>query len=249
VSSKVEGRETTEGLVCCQVSDDGRRAALVKVASETDFAARSPRFVELCTAVTDVALKTTHPLEGGALLEATDNDKKTVKQLLDEAIVSIRENLSIPQALRLTAASDDEDGLLVSYVHNRVEGSTAGTAAGIVEMAPIRKGTVSAEDLQQVGKKLAMHIVAAKPLYLTPDDVPAAEVDKEREILREQLSGVAGKPPEILEKIVQGRLRKFYERICLAEQEHMIEEQHPRVGKVLEGLGMKCKQFRWISIP
>jgi len=243
-SSKVQGRETTEGLVGLRVSADGKSAALVKVASETDFAGRSSKFVDLLLSVADATLQSSKEgtLEEDTVLQA-NTDGKTVKELLDEAIVAIRENLSVADALRLESA----DGILVGYVHNRIGSSDAGTAAALVEVAPAKGKDVALEVLQSTGKKLAMHIVAARPQYLSSDDVPKDVVEKEKAILMKQNED-SGKPPEILEKIVDGRLRKFYEGICLTEQAHMIEDQNPKVSKVLQGLDIELKRFKALSI-
>ena len=243
-SSKVQGRETTEGLVGLKVAADGKSAALVKVASETDFAGRSSKFVDLLLNVADATLQSSKDgaLEEDVVLQATAGGK-TVKELLDEAIVAIRENLSVANALKLQSA----DGILVGYVHNRIDASDAGTAAALVEVAPIKGKDIDLDFLKSTGKKLAMHIVAAKPQYAAPDDVPPDVVEKEKAILMKQNED-SGKPPEILEKIVNGRLRKFYETVCLTEQAHMIEDQNPKVSKVLKGLGVELKRFETLSI-
>jgi elongation factor Ts len=87
-----------------------------------------------------------------------------------------------------------------------------------------------------------MHVVAAKPLYLRPEDVPAELVAKEKELLASQMEDT-GKPPEVVDKIVEARLRKFYEGICLTEQAHMIEEKNPKVSAFLKQQGIEVKRF------
>lgn len=243
-SSKLQGRETTEGLVGLQVSPDHKSASIVKVASETDFASRSSKFVEF---ILDVAKASLESSQTGLLSEdqvlAATVDGKTIKSQLDEAIVAIRENLNITHAIRLQT----EDGVLVGYVHNRMDRSDAGTSAAIVEVAPVSGASVSDDVLLDAGKKLAMHIVAAKPLFLLPEDVPSEEVEKEKAILTKLNEGT-GKPADIVDKIVQGRLRKFYEGICLTEQAHMIEEGNPTVHKHLTSIGVQIKHFERMSI-
>ena len=105
----------------------------------------------------------------------------------------------------------------------------------------------SAEALQAVGKKMAMHIVAARPSYILRDDVSEAELEKERAILTKQVAE-SGKSDDIVAKMVEGRLRKFYEEICLTEQEHMIEEGNPKIEKYLREQGMVVKRFELMSI-
>lgn len=243
-SSKLQGRETTEGLVGLKVSADGKSAALVKVASETDFAGRSAQFVSL---VGHVASATLESGADGVLSEdailAASSEGKSVKDVMDEAIVAIRENLSVPDAKKL----ESQDGIVVGYVHNKIDSSDAGTAAAVVEVAPVAGTSVSEDVLQSAGKKIAMHIVAARPLYLSPASVPAEEVEKETDILTKQMEE-SGKPAAIVEKIVTGRMQKFYAGVCLTEQEHMIEQDNPKISKVLKDLGIELKRFETLSI-
>lgn len=265
-SSKVAGRATLEGLVGLkfgnsnngdslvqQADNFGTSAALVKVASETDFAGRSGKFVELVLHVADATLQQSSlqgALEEAFLLQATSSEGKTVKDHLDEAIVAIRENLSVSEAMRLISSAEDERSLLVGYVHNRIGALNVGSAAAVVEVAPIEGSSgadVSLEQLQATGKKLAMHVVAARPLYLTPEDVPDDELEKEKAILSKEVVNT-GKKPEMVEKIVLGKLRKFYESVCLTEQAHLIEEKNPKVSKVLQEQGIVVKNFRHLYI-
>jgi elongation factor Ts len=243
-SAKLQGRETTEGLVGISISADGKTAALVKVASETDFAGRSALFVDLVGHVANATLQSScdGALSEAAILEAA-SDGKSVREALDEAIVAIRENLSVPNAKKIQS----QNGIVVGYVHNKVDSSGAGTAAALVEVSAAPGSNVSDEVLQSTGKKLAMHIVAARPLYLGPEDVPTEEVEKEKEILAKQV-GDSGKPADIVEKIVMGRMNKFYQGVCLTEQDHMIEDQNPKVSKVLKDLGIELKCFEYLSI-
>jgi len=236
VSSKVAGRETTEGLVAIAVSADHQRAALVQVASETDFASRSTPFVNLVSALAETALE-----EGEGFCKESDK----VKGMLDDAIVAIRENLSVPIVTQLQSS---EDGILVGYVHNKGEHSNGtSTAVGMSAALVQVDGNADTETLQAVGKKLAMHVVAARPLYCTPAEVPGEEIAKEKKILTKQMAD-SGKPDHVLEKIVEGRMRKFYQGICLTEQEHMIEEDNPVIGEYLKQQGIAVKRFELLSI-
>ena len=240
VSAKVAGRATTEGLVALHVSATGATAALVRVASETDFASRSPNFVRLIQAVAAATLQ-----EG----EVAAIQNETVKAELDDAMVAIRENLSIAKAVQWQVSSND-GCMLVGYVHNKVDSAMSdkaavGMSAALVEVHGLNQP--NAEAMQAVGKRLAMHIVAARPTYCTPEDVPQEEVEKERAILTKQVAD-SGKPHDIVAKMVEGRLRKFYEAVCLTEQEHMIEEGNPKIGSYLEKQGMTVKRFELESI-
>lgn len=246
VSSKVRDRAATEGLVCLKVSSDNKSAAIVQVASETDFAGRSSTFVDLVTYCVDAALQS-KDVNGElkvADLMKVGHESKTVEEAINEAIVSIRENLSLAYASRVVT----EEGVVVGYVHGRVLPSQAGTAAALVDLAPIDSSqNVDEASLLEVGKKLAMHIVAAKPHHQDINSVPLDVVDAEREMLSKQI-GDSNKPPEIVKKIVEGRLRKFFETTCLLEQSHMIEEGNPKIGKHLESLGIRLNRFDLISV-
>lgn len=265
-ASKVQGRATHEGLVATALSSDGRAGAIVHVSSETDFAGRSDKFVDLVTGVAQIALQQqpqpqAHPqaqagsgaLEGDALLGLADRTTgRTVQDLLDEAVVAIRENMGVEYAATVRCdAAEAGTSAVVGYVHNRVGAgagvggggaSTAGTAAALVLVESVGPRAVPLERLQSVGKRLAMHVVAARPQYLRVEDVPDDVVRHERDILLKQEDG-GGKSPEILERIVQGRLRKFYEGVCLLEQPHFIEEKNPKVGLFLKGQGVAVKRF------
>ena len=184
-SSKLAGREAVEGLVGIKVNELGTHAAIVKVASETDFAGRSAAFVQLVTLVAEATMESnTKGLLDESQRLAASFQNKTVKEAMDEAIVAIRENISVSYAHSLTAT----EGIWVGYVHGRVDTSdVAGTAAALVHITPKEGMDISNQILMDAGKKLAMHIVAAKPLYMNPIDVPQEDVDKEKEILRAQV--------------------------------------------------------------
>eukprot|EP00934_Nitzschia_sp_Nitz4_P006885 Nitzschia sp. Nitz4//scaffold1_size375055//262898//263976//NITZ4_000303-RA/size375055-augustus-gene-0.722-mRNA-1//-1//CDS//3329541126//6875//frame0 len=241
-AKKVSGRDADEGLVACSVSADGKSASLVKVASETDFAGKSQAFVDFVVHVADAAL--TSPTDGK--IEAEDvakleSSQKSVQTALEDAMVAIRENLGISSAVKMSSA----DGVFVSYVHGKANGDfDAGSSAAVVEL--VGPG-VDASVIAEAGKKLAMHIVAAKPLFLDPESVPEELVEKERAVLQSQIADNK-KPPEVQEKIINGRLRKFYEEICLLNQEHMVEEGNPKIAKAMKDLGLEVRRFEAIAI-
>jgi elongation factor Ts len=259
-SQKVAGRVTAEGLIAISISDDGTSASLVKVSSETDFAGRSKPFVELTKSIAESIVSKSDligDLKPEQILDLkAKNSDKSVKTLLDEAIVAIRENINVSEAVSMKS----ENGLLVGYVHNRVALDVpAGTSAAIVEILPLQE-EVSDDMIREVGKKLAMHIVACRPKYMTRDDVPADIVERERKFLYTEVA-YSGKPSNLLEKIAMGKLpedyidkivkkklRTWYEKIALVEQNHMIEYGFPKIGDFLARNGMTLKGFRWMSI-
>jgi elongation factor Ts len=180
---KVSGRDAEEGLVACNVSDDGKSASLVKVSSETDFAGKSQAFVDLVHHVANATLSsgTAGSLDSEKVM-TLESSSKSVKTALEEAIVAIRENLGVASAIKLTS----DDGILVAYVHGKVnEDSYAGSSAAVVEL--VGPG-VDHKVILDAGKKLAMHIVAAKPTYLKSDDIPSEVLDRERAILQGQVN-------------------------------------------------------------
>ena len=246
--SKVSGRDASEGLVGIHISPDHKSASIVKISSETDFASRSDIFSNLVQIVAQASLNNNVNDDGtvnidqllSSSISNADTTSTTVKDSLEEAILAIRENLSISEASVIQSL--DENSILVGYVHGKVK-ENAGTSASLVQIS----GSLSTEKMQEIGKKLAMHIVAAKPTYLSPEHVPNDVVDREKAILKEQLSD-SGKPDNILDKIVQGRMRKFYEGICLTEQAHLVEEGNPKVAKSMEESKVTLHSFQYISI-
>ena len=246
---KVAGRENAEGQVSLVISDDKKSAALVKVMSETDFAGRSEDFVNFVTDVTSVVMKQKLPesstishqhISGDEVMKMDGIDAK-----LNDAIVNIRENIQINSA-DVFAVEDAENNVLSGYLHNRAPSSNVvGQSVAIVEMsAP--EGNIAAA--AEAGSKLAMHIVAAKPSYQTIESIPADVIEKEKSILSEQMKD-SGKPAEVLEKIVNGRMRKFYEENVLIEQAHMVEEGNPKIKTFLEANGgLQIKKFIFSSI-
>jgi elongation factor Ts len=189
-----------------------------------------------------------------------DNNNKTLDQCLSDTILAIRENLQVDCITILHAST--QQSIFGGYVHGRASpASTCGSAASIVELVPIVKDTGSMDaanssstttsDAETVARKLAMHIVAAKPTYLTMDTVPPNIIAKEKEILHDKMISdgkTVGKTPDIIDKIIQGQLRKYYESVCLTEQIHMIEEGGSKVSKVLSDLGLEVKSFQLVGL-
>ena len=237
-SSKVAGREALEGLVGIKI--EGGRASIVKVASETDFASRSETFSTFVQEIADAAAATDNGVADiNAFMTSSKNSEgKLLSESLNDAILAIRENIQVDSMFVLKASSDKS--VLAGYVHGRAPNSTCGSAAAVVEVEVTSDaGSAKAEE---AAKKLAMHVVAAKPTYLNPESVPEDIVNKEKDILLEKMTGT-NKPPEILEKIINGQLRKFYEGICLTEQSHMVEGGNPKVSKAMKSQGLEVKNY------
>ncbi len=219
-AAKKSGRVAAEGLV--GVATQGLAGAAVEVNSETDFVARNELFQAFVRTVGGLALGTAGDVE--ALKEAPyPGTGRTVAGELTELVARIGENLVLRRAQRLAVAH----GVVASYVHNSL-------APGLGKIAVLvaLESEAAGEALAALGRQLAMHVAAANPLYLDIAAVPAAALDRERAVLREQALASA-KSEAIAEKMVEGRLRKFYEEAVLLEQVFVIDGER-RVGKVVE---------------
>jgi len=218
-AAKKAGRIAAEGLV--GVSIDGTKAAIVEVNSETDFVARNELFQAFVRTVAGLAVG-----EGDveALKQAPyPGTGRTVAEELTELVGRIGENLVLRRAQRLAVGK----GFVASYVHNSL-------APGLGKMGVLvaLESEATGEAVETLGRQLAMHVAAANPLYLDSSAVPAAALDRERAVLREQAQG-SGKAEAIVERMVEGRLRKFYEEVVLLDQVFVIDGES-RVGKVIE---------------
>ena len=247
VIAKVAGRSTDQGLVGFYRSADA--AVLVKVAAETDFAAHSDAFGQFLQTVLPTLCaapaSTTAFDDPEALLRLVTADGRTLQDALHEAQIAIRENIGIAHVYRWQQP-DDADTTYHAYVHNCVNGSTPnlGTAAaGVV----LRGASDEDETMRRLGKHLAMHIVAARPLYQSIDDIPAAVREKERDLIAQQCQD-AKKPPAIVEKMIQGKMQKYYESVCLLEQAHMIEEGNPKIQTFLQQHNVTLQEYHYLSI-
>jgi elongation factor Ts len=214
------GRLAAEGLI--GVATRGPVGTVVEVNSETDFVARNKEFQAFVTGVSELALDGDG--EMASLRETVfPSSGRTVEAQLAHLIATIGENLVLRRLWRLAI----REGAVFSYVHNAL-GPGIGRIGVIVALA----SRAGADQLASLGKQLAMHIAAASPLYLDIASVPQSALDRERGVLREQ-ARASGKPDEIIEKMVDGRLRKFYEEVVLLEQIFVIDQQ-TRISGVVE---------------
>ena len=224
-AAKKSDRIAAEGLVETYISEDGKVGSVVEVNAETDFVAKNEEFRNF---VADVAKQVAqnNPADVEALLEQKSiaEPDKTVKEVLTNKIATIGENMSIRRFERFERF--ETNNLLESYIHGD------GKIAVLVE---IENGT------HELAKDICMQIAAARPEYLDRDAVPAERLAKEMEILKAQAMN-EGKPEAIAEKIVQGRLGKFYSEICLVEQE-FVKDPDMKVGKLVADKGAKIIRF------
>ncbi len=221
-AAKRSGRTASQGLVA--LAQNGQVGAVVEVNSETDFVARNEKFQDFVTTVADVALGLPAGSDADALKQATyPGTSHTVQDQLTQLIGTIGENMS----LRRAATVDAGAGMLGTYLHGTI-------APGLGKIGVlVRLDTSNPGDgLGTLGRQLAMHVAAANPQSISREDLDAAVLRRERDVLMEQARG-SGKPENIIEKMVEGRLRKFFEEVCLVDQVFVIDSES-KVGKVLE---------------
>ncbi|MES2729652.1 MAG: translation elongation factor Ts [Pseudomonadota bacterium] len=204
-AAKKSGRTAAEGLVAVAVDAKGTTGAVVEVNSETDFVARNETFQGFVRDVANLGLTVAN--DTAALADAPMGGK-TVQETLTAMIATIGENMSLRRFQKLSVGQ----GVVASYVHNAVVPNLGkiGVLVALESAAPV-------EQLHTLGKQIAMHIAAANPECLDRSTVSADSVEREKAIFREQTKD-SGKPAEIIEKMIEGRMRKYYEEICLTEQ-------------------------------
>ncbi len=223
-AEKKSSRVATDGLV--SVATSGNKGALVELNAETDFVARNEQFQAFLGELTQ------HVLENGADDLANQAFKgKTVAECVTDLIATIGENISLRRAEVVTA----DNGIVASYVHSPVADNM-----GKIGVLVALEGS-DAEKLTTIGKQVAMHIAAAKPESLNIADLDQSKLDRERDVLVDQ-ARASGKPEEIIEKMVEGRLRKYYEEVVLNEQVFVIDGES-KVGKVVEQAGATISAY------
>ena len=218
-AAKKAGRIAAEGLVAVVAS--GGRGTIVEVNAETDFVARNEEFQNFVEQVSAAALKSGGGID--ALATATVNSGGTVGDGLIELVAKIGENMTLRRVEHLAV----ENGIVASYIH-----SAARPGLGRLRVIVDLGSSGDAGKLDAFGRKLAMHVAAASPQWTSPDEIDADALAREREILADQARG-SGKPEEIVQKMVEGRLRKYYEEVALSEQTYVIDGE-TKVSKAVE---------------
>ena len=221
-AAKKSDRIAAEGLVETYISEDGKIGVVVEVNAETDFVAKNEEFRSFVKDVAEQIAKE-NPADVETLLnqKSIKESDKTVSEVLTNKIATIGENMSIRRFVRF-----ETNNLLESYIHGD------GKIAVLVEM---ENGT------PELAKDICMQIAAARPEFLDRASVPADRLAKEMEILKAQAMN-EGKPAEIAEKVVQGRINKFYSEVCLVEQE-FVKDPDVKIGKLVESKGAKIVRF------
>ena len=221
-AEKKSARTAADGVVTVSFSENA--AALVEINSETDFVSRNPDFQKFAKNVSSIALNS------GSNLDELKNAKyldsgKTVKDALTDLIGLIGENIVI----RRTVLFNSSTNILSSYIHGQID-----EGLGKIGVILSIESNGDAEKIKELGKKLAMHIAASKPVAISSKDVDPSIIDRERKILIEQAKD-SGKPDNIIEKMVEGRISKFFSEITLLDQTWVMDGES-KVSKVIENI-------------
>ena len=209
-AAKKSGRVAAEGLVAIETAEG--KAAVVELNSETDFVARNDQFQELAKTAAKYALEVKGDIDALKAHTCPVNNKP-VQDVVTDAVATIGENIN----LRRSAYLEEATGVVVPYIHTQIA-----PGLGKIGVLVALKSTGDKEKLEQFGRQVAMHVAAARPEALTREEVSADTIERERKVLIDQ-AVASGKPAEIAEKMVEGRIRKFYEEIVLPEQVFVID--------------------------
>lgn len=221
-AEKKSGRVAAEGLVNVYISDDKKVGAIVEVNCETDFVSRGDDFKAFVASIAkQVATQDPKDVEDLLAQKYIEDESITVQEALTNLIAKIGENMSIRRFNRY-----ETEGALTGYLHNE------GAIGVLVEL--------SADD-EELGQDICLQITAGKPEFLNEDDVPADRLEKEKEILKAQVIN-EGRPENVAEKIVMGRLGKFYGEYCLVDQE-FVKDSSQLVKDVLKSKGVTINRF------
>lgn len=218
-AAKKSSRVAAEGLVA--VTTAGNKGAVIELNAETDFVARNDKFQELARNIAAAALKTaTNDVEA---LKNADLGGKTVQDGVVNAIAVIGENMNLRRVSFLSVSQ----GVVAQYIHN-----SAAPGLGKIGVLVALESAGNADKLNELGRQIAMHIAAAKPEALNVEDVNPESLNRERSVLKDQAIA-SGKTAEIAEKMVEGRIRKYYEEVVLLEQLYVMDGK-TKVREVVE---------------
>ena len=239
-AQKKVGRGASEGAVAIAHGPAG--AAVIELNSETDFVARNELFQALAGRIARTALgveaapaAATAPLDPALISQAAlvDEDAdapSSVQAAVGFAVSQLGENLVLRRGCLLS--TPPEGGVVASYAHNTYAPDVGLTIGAVV----LKSAAADADALRALGGRLSMHVVAASPQYLASSAVPEAVLARERDILSEQ-AAQSGKPAHVVEKMVEGRLKKYYGEVCLLEQPYVVDDSAGSIAKVLAAAG------------
>ena len=229
-AAKKADRIAAEGIASILV--DGNNAVIIEVNSETDFVARNEKFQTFVKKVADVAYEANGDV--AKIMESTI-DGVNAKDELANQIATIGENLNI----RRGDFVEVNNGAVISYVHNKVA-----DGEGLIAVLVAIESTADKAKIQEVGDTIAMHIAASSPLFLNIADVDPAALEREKAIFRETALQ-SGKPAEIVEKMINGRINKYYEEVVLNEQAFFMEPSK-KIKDVVASIGGDAKITKYV---
>jgi len=216
-AAKKSGRVAAEGLIGLRVS--GKKGVVVEVNSETDFVARNEEFQSLVTTIANVALEKSANVE--ALLNAHYPGGGTVQEAIQNAIATIGENMTLRRAAELTVHS----GVVGSYIHSAIA-----DGLGKIGVIVALESTAHSDELLALGRQIAMHVAATNPQALDASGLDAATIAREKAVLTEKN---AGKPANVIEKIVDSGIKTYFKEVCLLEQSY-IHDPSKTVGQAVK---------------
>ena len=232
-AAKKEGRIASEGLIAVEKIDN--IASIIEVNCETDFVARNEDFQNVVKKLSILSIKSNN-LED-LLDKELDNKNIKVKDYITEMIASIGENINLRRIDKISISN----GMISSYIHNQViEGmGKIGVLVGLESEA-------DNDQLEDLGKKIAMHIAATNPISVSIEDIPADVLEREKSILVEEARS-SGKPEEIIEKMTEGRLKKYYQESVLLEQIFVVDGES-KISDILNSLDKPVKIIEFVRM-
>jgi len=219
-AAKKSGRTAAEGLVAVCAGADNKEASLLEVNAETDFVARNQQFQDFATKAAQLSLTATSV---ESLASAPYADGKTTQDYLTSLIATIGENMSLRRCAKLSVS----EGYVSTYIHNAVAPNL-----GKIGVLVALESSAPADVLANLGKQLAMHVAAANPQFLDTSSVDPAVAERERNVQRETALA-SGKPADIVEKMLDGRMRKYFEEVCFTEQAFIMDPE-TKISAVIE---------------
>ncbi len=217
-AAKKSSRVASEGLVAIKINNDKKSAAIIEVNSETDFVARNTKFQDFVSVLANIAVNSGNDVD--TLKASKFNQSITIEEEVKNQIGVIGENIN----LRRSSTISVNQGAVIGYIHNLIASNDSNVQMGKIAVLIALESSAKYENLEDFGKKLAMHIAAAKPDALTIESVDPDKLNREIDVLKEQ-SKSSGKPESIIAKMIEGRIKKYYEEVVLMEQAFVMDDK------------------------
>ena len=217
-------REASEGIITARLSEDGKSGILVEVNCETDFVSRNENFIGFVDAIADTLAASDAKTRDEAL--QVKHGDLTIEDFVKSKVIELGENMQLRKFERFDLA---DNGAIAQYIH------MGGKVGVLVEVGANQGDTAAKDEFRDLVKDITLHIAAAAPAGLSRDDIPADVVEKEKDVFRAQLAN-EGKPAEIIEKIILGKIGKFFSETCLLEQA-FVKDPDSTIKKLVENTG------------